>query len=80
LRGGLARSLDSLLKHRRASELVDCPSSALPGPLSAAGDTLGSSALPNATNEPIVGREIVTNEATDAREIVTNEPTDARKT
>jgi hypothetical protein len=48
--------------------------------LSAAGDTLGSSALPNETNEPIVGREIVTNEATDAREIVTNEPTDARKT
>jgi hypothetical protein len=73
LRGDLARSLDSLLKLRRAPELVDCPSSVLAGPLSAAGDTLGSSASPNETNEPIVGRDIVTNENTDARELVTNE-------
>ncbi len=63
---GLARSLDSLLKLRRAPELVDCPSSVLPGPLSAAGDMLESSATPNETNEP-----------TDACENVTNEPTDA---
>jgi hypothetical protein len=48
---GLARSLDSLLKLRRASELVDCTSSVLPGPLSVAGDTLESSATPNETNE-----------------------------
>jgi hypothetical protein len=48
---GLARSLDSLVKLRRAPELVDCPSSVLPGPLSAAGDTLELSATPNETNE-----------------------------
>jgi hypothetical protein len=64
LRPGLARSLDSLLKLRRAPELVDFSSSVVDGPLSVAGDTLESSATPNETNE-----------ATDAREIATNEPT-----
>jgi hypothetical protein len=63
---GLARSLDSLLKLRRAPELFNAPSSMVPGPLSAAADALESSATPNETNEP-----------TDARENVSNEPTDA---
>jgi hypothetical protein len=72
---GLARSLNSLLKLRRATERVDCPSSVLPDPLSAAGDTLESIATPNETNEPTADQETVTNEPTDACEIVTNEPT-----
>jgi hypothetical protein len=74
---GLARSLDSLLKLRRAPELVACPTSVVDGPLSAAGDTLESSAMPNETNEATDACEIETNEATVAGEIVTNEPTDA---
>ena len=61
---GLAHSLDSLLKLRRAPEWVDRPSSVLPDPLSAAGDTLESIATPNETNEP-----------TDVRENVASEPT-----
>jgi hypothetical protein len=72
---GLARSLDSLLKLRRAPELVDCASSDLPASLSAARDTLESSATRNETSEPTVDAEYMTNEATDAREIATNEPT-----
>jgi hypothetical protein len=72
---GLARSLDSLLKLRRAPELADCPSSVLQDRLSDACDTLESSTTPNATNEATGAREIVTNEPTDACEIVTNEPT-----
>jgi hypothetical protein len=63
---GMARSLESLVKLRRASELVGCPSSDLQDRLSFAGDTLESSAPSNATNEP-----------TDAGENATNEPTDA---
>jgi hypothetical protein len=59
---GLARSLDSLLKLRRAPELVDCPSPDLAGSLSAAGDTLESSAALNATNEATEASENVTNE------------------
>jgi hypothetical protein len=62
---GLARSLDSLLKLRRAPELVDCSSSVSQDRLSAAGDTLESSATPNETNEVAVDAENVTNEATD---------------
>jgi hypothetical protein len=69
-----ARSLDSLLKLRRAPELVDCASSDLPASLPAARDTLESSATPNETSEPTVDAEYITNEA-DAREIATNEPT-----
>jgi hypothetical protein len=72
---GLARSLDSLLKLRRAPELGDRSLSDLAGPLSGAGDTLESSATPNETSEPTVDAESMTNEATDAREIATNEPT-----
>jgi hypothetical protein len=74
---GLVRSLDSLLKLRRAPELVACRTSVVDGPLSAAGDTLESSATTNETNEPTDSCEIVTNEPTDACEIVTSEPNDA---
>jgi hypothetical protein len=63
---GMARSLESLVKLRRAPELVECPSSVLRGPSSAAGDRVESNVTPNEMNE-----------ATDACEIVTNEPTDA---
>ena len=82
---GLARSLDSLLKLRRAPELGDCA-------LSGADDALESSATPDETNEPTlaaVGLESPTymeatkrdtaNEATDAFENMTNEATDARE-
>jgi hypothetical protein len=75
---GLARSLDSLVKLRRDPELFNFPLSMDPGPLSAAGDTVESSAPPNETNEPTAACEIVTNEPMD-RENVTNEPTDARE-
>ncbi len=56
---GLARSLDSLVKLRRAPELVECPSSA-------ACDTHEPSATTNETNEPTDACENVTNEPTDA--------------
>ena len=72
---GLARSLDSLVKLRRAPELVDRSSSALPDRLSAAGHTVESSVTPNGTDEPTVACEIVTNEPTNACENTTNEPT-----
>jgi hypothetical protein len=74
---GLARSLDSLIKLRRAPEMVDCSSSVLPGPLSAVGGSLASSATPNETKEPTAVSENGTNEPNDACEIVTNEPADA---
>jgi hypothetical protein len=72
---GLARSLYSLLKLRRAPELVDGSSSDLAGSVSAAGDTLESNETPNETIEATVDSESMTNEATDAREKTTNEPT-----
>jgi hypothetical protein len=68
---GLARSLDSLVKLRRAPELVECPPSVLP----AAGDYLESSVTPNETNDATVVRENVTNQPSDGCENVTNEPT-----
>jgi hypothetical protein len=81
---GLVRSLDSLLKLRRAPELVDCPLSLVNGPLSmvegppsAAGDTPESSAKTDATNELTSVREIVTNEPITARENAANEATAA---
>ncbi len=46
---GLARSLDSLLKLRRAPELGDCSSSVVDGPSSVAGDTLEANVTPNET-------------------------------
>ena len=51
---GLARSLDSLLKLRRAPELADCPSSVISVPSSADGEAVESSGTANATNEPTV--------------------------
>jgi hypothetical protein len=72
-------SLDSLLKLRRAPELMDRASADLHCPLSAAGDTVESSATPNETNEANGAPENVTNEATDSYENATNEPTDARE-
>ena len=74
---GMARSLDSLLKLRRAPELADCPSSVIAVPSSADGEAVESSGTAYATIEPMVACESVTNEATDACEIVTNEPADA---
>ncbi len=59
---GLARSLESLIKLRRAPELADCSSSVLP----AACDTHEPSATPNETNEPTLDGENVTNEPIDA--------------
>jgi hypothetical protein len=63
---GLARSLDSLIKLRRAPELGDRSSSVVDGPSSVAGDTLETSVMPNETSEPTDACENVTNEATDA--------------
>jgi hypothetical protein len=73
---GLARSLDSLLKLRRAPEPVDGPSSILAGSSSAADETVQTSATPDETNEPTDPPENLTNEATDPREFVTNEAAD----
>jgi hypothetical protein len=72
---GLANSLDSLLKLRRAPEWVDCPSSVLPDPLSAAGDTLESIATPNETNEPTDARENVASEPTLSADVGLESPT-----
>jgi hypothetical protein len=72
---GLARSLDSLLKLRRAPELVECRLSVVPGPLSAAGDTVASSVTPNATNEDTDGCEIGVNEPTLAVDVGPDGPT-----
>jgi hypothetical protein len=63
---GLARSLDSLIKLRRAPELGDCSSSVVDGPSSVAGDTLETSVTPDETNEPTYACENVTNEVADA--------------
>jgi hypothetical protein len=73
---GLARSLDSLLKLRRAPEPVDGPSPILAGSSSAADETVQTSATPDETNKPTDAPENLTNEPTDSREIVTNEATD----
>ena len=62
---GLARSLDSLLKLRRAPESNECPSSVISEPTSE-GEAVESSATANATIEPTVACENVTNEPTDA--------------
>jgi hypothetical protein len=69
----LARSLDSLLKLRRAPEPVDGLSSELSGPSFAADETLQTSATPDETNEATVDPEIVTKEPSGACENVTNE-------
>ena len=74
---GLARSLDSLIKLRRAPELVECPSSDISEPTSADGEAIESSASTNATIEPTVACENVTIEPTDPSENATIEPTDA---
>ena len=62
---GLARSLDSLLKLRRAPELAECPSSIISDPSFADGEAVESSAPANATIEPADTRENATNEPTD---------------
>jgi hypothetical protein len=59
---GLARSLDSLLKLRRAPKPFDCSSADLADSASNADETLESCATPNETNETVVEPEIVTNE------------------
>ena len=73
---GLARSLDSLIKLRRAPELNECPSSVISEPTSE-GEAVESSATANATIEPTVACENVTNEPNADAENETNEPTDA---
>ena len=70
----MARSLDSLLKLRRAPEFVEGPLSLVNGPLSGCDETIESNAMPLETNEPDVGRNR-TNEATVEPENATNEPT-----
>jgi len=74
----MARSLDSLRKHRREVERnVSSPSPVVRCPLPVISCTVESIEEPNATNEPTDAWENATNEPTDAWENATNEPTDA---
>jgi hypothetical protein len=77
---GMARSLESLVKLRRASELGDCTSSVVDGPLSVAGDTFETNVTPNETNEPTDVCENVTNEPTLAAAVGLESPTCMKST
>jgi hypothetical protein len=72
---GIARSLESLHKHRRS--VVSGPLSVVHCPLPVVGCTVESIGVPDATNEPNDAGEIATNEPNDACENATNEPNDA---
>jgi hypothetical protein len=70
---GVPASLGPGLRTVSGAVRTDCSSDVLPGPLSAAGDTLESNATSNETNGPNAHGETLTNEPNDAREIVTND-------
>ena len=75
---GMARSLESLRKHRREAKLVSGPLSVVSGPSSVASCQVEASAAPDAPHEPTAAHGNTTNEPIEAEENATNEPTEVR--